>query len=116
MAWFVSKAKDFVGRRSLTRADMASPERKQLVGLLTRDPAEVLPEGAQLVERVLPKPPMPMLGHVTSSYWSPNCDRSIAMALIKGGLARKGETIFAPLADGRRIARVWADSDRKSAV
>src|SRR3546814_1598811 len=62
MDWIVSKTKDFVGRRSLTRADMASPERKQLVGLLTRDPAEVLPEGAQLVERVLPKPPMPMLG------------------------------------------------------
>src|SRR3546814_21041561 len=67
MDWIVSKTKDFVGRRSLTRADMASPERKQLVGLLTRDPAEVLPEGAQLVERVLPKTPMPMIGHVTRS-------------------------------------------------
>src|SRR3546814_10762868 len=29
MDWIVSKAKDFVGRRSLTRADMASPERKR---------------------------------------------------------------------------------------
>jgi len=110
MDWIVSKTKDFVGKRSLTREDMGKADRKQLVGLLTKDPKEVLPEGAQLVEKVLPKPPMPMLGHVTSSYWSPNCGRSIAMALVKGGLARKGETVFAPLADGRTIACVVADS------
>jgi sarcosine oxidase subunit alpha len=110
MDWIVSKTKDFVGRRSLSREDMGKPDRKQLVGLLTKDPREVLPEGAQLVERVLPTPPMPMLGHVTSSYWSPNCGRSIAMALVKGGFARKGETLFAPLADGRVIACVVADS------
>jgi len=110
MDWIVSKTKDFVGKRSLSRADMSKPDRKQLVGLLTKDPKEVLPEGAQLVAEVLPKPPMPMLGHVTSSYWSPNCGRSIAMALVKGGLARKGETLFAPLAGGRTIACVVADS------
>ncbi|MPZ09367.1 MAG: sarcosine oxidase subunit alpha family protein [Kiloniellaceae bacterium] len=110
MDWAVSKTKDFVGRRSLSREDMARPDRKQLVGLLTKDPKEVLPEGAQLVEKVLPQPPMPMLGHVTSSYHSPNCGRSIAMALVKGGLARKGETLFAPLGDGRTIACVVADT------
>jgi sarcosine oxidase subunit alpha len=53
---------------------------------------------------------MPMLGHVTSSYYSPNCGRSIAMALVKGGLARKGETLYAPLADGRAIPCIVADS------
>jgi sarcosine oxidase subunit alpha len=110
MDWIVSKTKDFVGKRSLTREDMAKPDRKQLVGLLTRNPQEVLPEGAQLVEEVLPRPPMPMLGHVTSSYYSPNCGRSIAMALVKGGLARKGETLYAPLADGRTIPCIVADS------
>ncbi len=110
MSWIVSKTKDFIGKRSLTRADMAKPDRKQLVGLLTSDPQVVLPEGAQLVEKVLPQPPMPMLGHVTSSYWSPNCGRSIALALVKGGLARKGETLYAPLADGRVIPCVVAES------
>jgi sarcosine oxidase subunit alpha len=110
MDWIVSKTKDFVGKRSLTREDMSKPDRKQLVGLLTKNPQEVLPEGAQLVEEVLPKPPMPMLGHVTSSYYSPNCGRSIAMALVKGGLARKGETLYAPLADGRAIPCIVADS------
>ena len=46
-----------------------APDRKQLVGLLTEDPTEVLPEGAQLVaERQ--GAAVPMLGHVTSSYFS----------------------------------------------
>ena len=110
MGWAVSKTKDFIGKRSLTRADMLKPDRKQLVGILTQDPKEVLPEGAQLVEQVLPQPPMPMLGHVTSSYYSPNCGRSIAMALVKGGLARKGETLYAPLEGGKTVACVVADS------
>ena len=110
MGWIVSKTKDFVGKRSLTREDMAKPDRKQLVGILTTDPDEVLPEGAQLVEKVEAQPPMAMLGHVTSSYYSPNCGRSIAMALVKGGLARKGETLYAPLAGGRVVPCVVAES------
>ena len=48
--------------------------------------------------------PAPMQGHVTSSYWSATLGRSIAMALVKGGLSRMGETIYAPLADGRMVS------------
>ncbi len=102
MAWIVSKTKDFVGKRSLTRVDMDKPNRKQLVGILTEDPNEVLPEGAQLVEHLKAAPPMDMVGHITSSYMSPNCGRSIALALVKGGLAKKGATLFAPL-EGERV-------------
>jgi len=104
MDWIVSKTKDFIGKRSLARPDMSKPDRKQLVGLLTEDPEEVLPEGAQLVERVLSKPPMPMIGHVTSSYMSPNAGRSIALALVKGGRARMGQTVLAPLEGGKTVA------------
>ena len=32
---------------------------------------------------------MKMVGHVTSSYYSPNLDSSFALALIKGGLEKK---------------------------
>ena len=46
---------------------------------------------------------MPMVGHVTSSYWSPNCGHSIAMPPIKGGLSKMGEHVFFPMADGRVI-------------
>ncbi|RMD63054.1 MAG: sarcosine oxidase subunit alpha, partial [Alphaproteobacteria bacterium] len=104
MEWILSKKKkDFIGRRGLRRPDLLKPDRKQLVGLLTSNPDEVLPEGAQLVERAPGKPPLPMVGHVTSSYYSPNVGRSIALALVKGGRARKGETLHAPLAAGRTI-------------
>ncbi len=47
--------------------------------------------------------PMPMVGHVTSSYWSANLGHSIAMGLVKGGLDRMGEKVYYPLADGRVI-------------
>ncbi len=109
MDWIVSKKKDFVGKRSLTREDMAKPDRKQYVGLLTEDPNEVLPEGAHLVDKVLAKPPMPMVGHVSSSYMSPNLERSIALGLVKGGLGRKGERVFAPLEGGKTVACTIAD-------
>jgi sarcosine oxidase subunit alpha len=99
MAWIVSKTKDFIGRRSQHRADATRPDRKQLVGLLPDDPAMVLPEGAQLVTALAPYPPVPMIGHVTSSYWSPSLGRSFALALVKGGRARHGERVLAPLAD-----------------
>ena len=49
MDWIVAKGKDFLGRRSLSRADTARGDRKQLVGLLTDDPKVVLPEGGQIV-------------------------------------------------------------------
>ena len=98
MDWIVSKKKkDFIGKRSLARADIAREGRKQLVGLLTEDPREVLPEGGQIVAELKPKPPMPMIGHVTSSYWSPVLERSIAMALLENGHARHGETITVAL-------------------
>ena len=37
MAWVVSKAKDFIGKRSYTRIDTARPDRKHLVGVLPVD-------------------------------------------------------------------------------
>lgn len=100
MSWIVSKAKDFVGKRSLRRPDTARPDRKHLVGLLPVDPAELLPEGAQLVREGTPlTPPVPMEGHVTSSYRSAALDRTFALALISNGRNRIGETLLAPLGD-----------------
>tara|TARA_B110000208_G_scaffold162982_1_gene199636 strand:+ start:3036 stop:6044 length:3009 start_codon:yes stop_codon:yes gene_type:complete len=102
MSWAVSKTKvDFLGKRSLTRPDTARTDRKQLVGLLTEEPDSVLPEGAQLVNDPGAATPVPMVGHVSSSYYSACCGHSIAMALVKDGRRRMGETVYAPLADGR---------------
>ena len=36
----------------------------------------------------------PALGHVTSSYKSPNLNRSIALALVKGGSELLGQTVY----------------------
>jgi sarcosine oxidase subunit alpha len=49
---------------------------------------------------------MTMIGHVTSSYWSPNLERSIALALVKGGRRRLGDTLYVPLADRTIAAKV----------
>jgi heterotetrameric sarcosine oxidase gamma subunit len=94
MAGLVSKTKDFLGRRSLVRSDTARTDRKQFVGLLTDDPAVVLAEGAQILNEVPARLPAPMVGHVTSSYASPTLGRSIALALVRGGHARHGETVW----------------------
>jgi sarcosine oxidase subunit alpha len=100
MDWIVSKRKDFVGKRSLRRADTARPDRKQLVGLLPVDPDALLPDGAQLVADGVPlTPPVPMLGHVTSSYRSAALGRTFALALLKGGRDRLGQVVHAPLGD-----------------
>ncbi|QRI62061.1 sarcosine oxidase subunit alpha [Shinella sp. PSBB067] len=104
LSWAVSKKKtDFVGIRGLKRPDLVKEGRKQLVGLLTKDPNVVLEEGAQIVADPNQPKPMTMLGHVTSSYWSENCGRSIAMALVAGGQARMGQTLYVPMPD-RTIA------------
>ena len=101
MDWIVSKKKrDFIGKRSFTRSDTAKPGRKQMVGLLPENPDFVLPEGAHIVEELKPKPPMIAIGHVTSSYMSPNVGRSFALALVRDGVNRHGETLHVALMDG----------------
>lgn len=97
----VTASKDCLGKRSLTRSDTAREDRKQLVGLLPDDPRCVLPEGAQVLVGELRSTPAPMAGHVTSSYLSPTLDRSIAMALVKGGTRRMGERVHVAMRDGR---------------
>ncbi|NUO36260.1 MAG: ferredoxin, partial [Dermatophilaceae bacterium] len=104
MDWIVSTTKDFVGNRSYSRASHASAERKQLVSVLPVDRSLRLPEGAQLVEPValgdytgegLPSRPIPMLGHVTSSYHSQALGRSFGLALVKAGRDRIGQMLIA---------------------
>ena len=82
------------------RPDLVAPGRKQLVGLKTKDPKVVLEEGAQIVADPKQPIPMKMIGHVTSSYWSENCGRSIALALVSTAASRMGETLYVPMPDG----------------
>jgi len=103
LGWAVSKKKaDFLGKRAQERIDLTRPGRKQLVGLETAEAAQVLPEGAHAVAEVRPDgQKMRTIGHVTSTYFSPTLERSIAMALIEGGAGRMGEALSFPLAGGK---------------
>jgi len=110
MEWIVSKTKpDFLGKRSFSRTDTSRADRKHLVGLLPADPNELVPEGAQLVADPVHPVPVPMLGHVTSSYRSAALGRTFALALVESGRERIGQTVYAPL-PGRTIAAEIVDS------
>mgnify|MGYP006288052169 FL=1 len=107
MRWAVKNSADFIGRRSLFRSDTARPDRRQLVGLATHDAATVLSEGAQIIaeprEREGRDGRTKMIGHVTSSYFSPTLERSIALALVEGGQERRGETVHVARRGGAPI-------------
>lgn len=101
MGGLVTKTKDCLGKRSLTREDTVRTDRKQLVGLLSDDSQFVLTEGAQILNQAPTGPTAPMVGHVTSSYMSPTLGRSIAMAMVKGGHNRMGERVYVSMQGGR---------------
>ncbi len=102
MNWVISKKKpDFVGKRSFARPENQRADRKRLVALLPTDEHTLLPEGAQIIAtETVPAPPVPMLGHVTSSYHSDALQRPFALALVRSGTERVGETLYVPLDDG----------------
>ena len=98
MSWIGSRKKpDFVGKRSLARADTARTDRRQLVGVVPVDGCSRVVEGAQLVAQgaVLTRTPVPMHGHVTSSYDSVALGTPFALALLDAGSSRHGEVLDA---------------------
>jgi sarcosine oxidase subunit alpha len=97
--------KEFLGKRSLQRADCQRADRKQLVGLLSQDPRRVLPEGGHIVATPeVRATPVAMHGHVTSSYYSAALGRAIALALVKNGRQRHGESVWVVAPDGELFA------------
>ncbi len=112
MDWVVSKQKPFIGSRSFVRPDTRrAAGRKQLVGLLPEDLHFVAPEGAHLVsspQRASFDSALgsPSIGHVTSSYLSPNLERAFALALVTDGRALMGQTIHCALESGLRAMKV----------
>ncbi len=99
----LSEQKDFLGKRSLSRPDCLRSDRKQLVGLLPVDNKTVVPEGTQLVEDPSAPMPVPMCGHVSSSYMSTCLGHPVALGLVNGGHSRIDETVHAALADGQAV-------------
>jgi sarcosine oxidase subunit alpha len=85
------KSEDFVGRRSLDRADANRSDRLQFVGLEASDRTTVLPIGGHVVAD--PKTRLGSQGYVTSSCMSEALGRSVALGLVQAGRTRLGESI-----------------------
>tara|TARA_Y100000590_G_scaffold238899_1_gene268715 strand:- start:2334 stop:5288 length:2955 start_codon:yes stop_codon:yes gene_type:complete len=102
--WMIGKKKkDFIGKRSLSRSDIVREDRKQLVGILPLNKAYGIEEGQHVIEKenlsTPIKEPVKMLGHITSSYFSPTLNHCVAMALIKDGNRKIGTQLFVSTSD-----------------
>ncbi len=103
--WMIGKTKkDFLGKRSLTRSDTIRSDRKQLVGILPSNKSDILSEGQHIISNQIISTPMPMLGHITSSYLSPTLGSSFGLAVIKDGHNLIGTSAFASTPDQKTIA------------
>ncbi|WP_375255829.1 sarcosine oxidase subunit alpha family protein [Yoonia sp.] len=102
--WALSKKKDdYLGKRAHTRSHMADPDRWKLVGLETVD-GSVLPDGAYAIaEGNNANGQSNTQGRVTSTYFSANLERGIAMGLVHNGPARMGEVIEFNTVDGGTV-------------
>ena len=119
----VSKKKDFIGKRSLTRSDTTREDRKQLVGIVPLDKSQFIEEGQHIVEcENLPikiKTPIEYLGHISSSYHSPNLNHCISMAMIKSGNKLMGKKLFVSTSKGNKnipveiVNSVFLDPENK---
>jgi sarcosine oxidase subunit alpha len=98
------KASDFVGRRSLMRAEALRDDRHQFVGILPDDPHLPLRAGAHVVAAADGRSE----GYVTSACWSPALGRPIGLGMLRRGRARMGERIVLVDEGRRRAARVVA--------
>ena len=90
MERMVSAKKDCIGKAAAARPGMTGPERDQLVGLKA---TSAMGAGAHLFtpgDRVHRETDQ---GYVTSVCYSPTLDAHLALAFLKNGRARHGETI-----------------------
>ena len=105
LTWMIGKnKKDFLGKRSLSRSDTIRTDRKQLVGIIPLDRKNSLEEGQHIILNQTITTPVPMLGHITSSYHSPTLRHSFGMAVIKDGHSLIGKKAYASTSDHKTIA------------
>ncbi len=88
------KEGDFIGRRSLQRPALDKSARRGFVGLVSQDGRHI-PRGAQLVWNPNADRPVHMLGHVTSTCFSPNLNKEIALALLEDPHDHGDELLYA---------------------
>ena len=106
--WAVSKSKeDFLGKRAQERSYLTDPSRWKLVGLEMIGGEDPLPCGAHAISNEKNMHGRPRaVGRVTSSYYSPNLKRPIALGLVERGPERMGEILEFPLEEGSMKAKI----------
>ena len=85
------KQADFIGKRSLLRAEDQRKDRRQFVGVAPLDDNEQLEPGGHFVTSK--GPGRRSQGMVTSACFSPTLNRAIGLGLLEGGFERKGEIV-----------------------
>ena len=91
----VSKKKDFIGKRSLSKTAYIAADRQKVVGVVPLDKKTSIPEGSYLVLDAKAKLPNPKLGHVSASCWSVEYDNPFSLAILKDGKNMIGKKLFA---------------------
>ena len=91
----VSKKKDFIGKRSLTKKAFTASDRQKIVGVVPLDKKTSIPEGSYIVKDAKAKLPNPKLGHVSASCWSVEYDNPFSLAIIKDGKNMIGQKLYA---------------------
>ena len=91
----LSKKKDFIGKRSLTREAFLNPKREKVVGVIPLDKKTTIPEGSHLVKDGNASSPNPKLGHISASCWSVEYNNPFSLAIIQDGKNRIGEKLYA---------------------
>ena len=90
----VSSTKRFVGSHALTRPALHEAGRLQLVGLKPVSSDTVLREGAQLIANPDDRGFYKSVGHISSAGLSPTLERYVALAQVKDGRDRIGQTLY----------------------
>ncbi len=108
-----NKKADFIGKRSLTRPDNRRDGRLQLVGLTAAD-ERLLVTGAHLR---LSGTAEGSDGWVTSAAHSPALGRTVALAMLRGGRARLGQSVavhdFGRSGEATVVASMFLDPEGK---
>ncbi len=86
-----NKQGDFIGTRSLQRAEDRRSDRRQLIGFETQDTSATVLAGAHFVSGI--GAARRSEGFVTSACHSPTLDKTIGLGLLERGFGRCGEDV-----------------------
>ena len=118
LGMMMSKKKAFIGQRMAGRACLITAKRQRFAGFVPADGKTPLRAGAQIIADPGAKPPVEMLGHLTSTGYCVEHDHPIALGLIRGGLeAWADKTVYMsfPLKDlsvpMKVVAPVFVDKE-----